>query len=181
MSCHRRTLESPCSKPSRPCWMPPGPAGCQTFSGIWTEAQSKPWIEWMARQAVAGWHIVIDFRVSLSQAKQEMYQPSAARRLKPRKPADAEKPPARPEAFLVRRSSSRGYYSKTGLPPGSNSHWSHGRCHLLQKAAAFAGSSRVVSCFHCVLLLQLQFRMNRCLASTPMAEEMLNPAANLKN
>ena len=118
--------------------MPPGPAGCQTFAGIWTEAQSKPWIEWMARQAVAGWHIVIDFRVSLSQAKQEMYQPSAARRLKARKPADAEKPPARPEAFLVRRSSSRGYYSKTGLPPGSNSHWSHGRCHLLQKAAAFA-------------------------------------------
>ena len=161
--------------------MPPGPAGCQTFSGIWTEAQSKPRIEWMARQAVAGWHIVIDFRVSLFQAKQEMYQSSAAGKLKPRKPANAEKPPARPEAFLVRRFSSRGYYSKTGLPPGSNSHWSHGRCHLLQKAAAFAGSSRVVYCFHCVLLLQLQFRMNRCLASTPMAEEMLNPAANLKN
>ena len=83
--------------------MPPGPAGCQTFSGLGTEAQSKPRIEWMARQAVAGWLFVIDFRVSLFQAKQEMYQSSAARKLKPRKPANAEKPPARPEAFLVRR------------------------------------------------------------------------------
>ena len=66
----------------------------------------------MARQAVAGLLFVIDFRLSLFQAKQEMYQSSAARKLKPRKPANAEKPPARQEAFLVRRFSF-GYYSKT--------------------------------------------------------------------
>ena len=105
----------------------------------------------MARQAVAGWLFVIDFRVSLFQAKQEMYQSSAARKLKPRKPANAEKPPARPEAFLVRRFSF-GYYSKTGSRLG------------VIATGAMAGMTGATSCkrlqlFNGVLLQFVMFSM----------------------